>query len=63
MKKEDKNALLHALDYRRKFHFWTILYWDIFYPSKSKELLKHIINGMNWEAAFKTVKDNNKKIK
>lgn len=56
MNKREKETLFQVLKYNRKLHFWTILYWDIFCPHKSKKLLKYIMDGMSWEAAFNRVK-------
>lgn len=60
MTKEDKAIIYRALLTRRSFHFWTILYWDIFCPQKSKNLLKYIKEGMSYEFAFRKAKQNEK---
>jgi len=59
MKAEDKKSLYRALDTRMSFHFWTILYWDIFQPRKSKKLLKYVKDGMSYEFAFRKAKQDN----
>lgn len=58
---EEKIKFKESLKYANGFHFWTLLYWEIFNKQKLCAFIDNINRGMLYEFAFRSAKNKDKK--